>query len=380
MIQLNTLLFWFVCGAGVLALAPLRSRPLRNAVMAAVNVFFLIMLLRWSALGVIVAIAAVHLILQYAGSRRRGLIVIGVLGITVTTLFLIHKLPVVAANLSLDPLSRVLGLIGYSYVALRMIELLRAVFEQRHPPPALTSTINYLLPFHMLAAGPIQSYDDFVQQTGADIDPDARTILRGMERIAAGLFKKFVIAYAIQTVFLTNFEAGGMYRLLEIQLFFVWLFVDFSAYSDIAVGVGMLLGVATPENFNRPLLARNVIDFWERWHISLSLFIRRNIFIPLQMFLMRRTDGRMPLLSAAIAIVIAFALCGLWHGLTVGFLIWGLAQAAGLIVVRLYAQTLQARLGKARFKEYLASTWWRVAATVVTFEFEAVALVALFKA
>jgi D-alanyl-lipoteichoic acid acyltransferase DltB (MBOAT superfamily) len=380
MIQLNTLLFWFVCGAGVLAMAPLRSRPLRNAVMAAVNVFFLIMLLRWSALGVIVAIAAVHLILRYAGSRRRGLVVISVLGATVATLFLIHKLPVVAANLSLDPLSRVLGLIGYSYVALRMIELLRAVFEQRHPPPAITSTINYLLPFHMLAAGPIQSYDDFVQQTGADIDPDARTILRGMERIAAGLFKKFVIAYAIQTVFLTNFEAGGMYRLVEIQLFFVWLFVDFSAYSDIAVGVGMLLGVATPENFNRPLLARNVIDFWERWHISLSLFIRRNIFIPLQMFFMRRTEGRMPLLSAAIAIVIAFALCGLWHGLTVGFLIWGLAQAVGLIVVRLYAQTLQARLGKARFKQYLASKWWRVAATVVTFEFEAVVLVALFKA
>ena len=67
-------------------------------VMAAVNVFFLILLLRWPALGVIVAIAAVHLILQYAGSRRRGLVVIGVLGITVTTLFLIHKLPVVAAN------------------------------------------------------------------------------------------------------------------------------------------------------------------------------------------------------------------------------------------------------------------------------------------
>ena len=86
------------------------------------------------------------------------------------------------------------------------------------------------------------------------------------------------------------------------QLNYLWLYLDFSAYSDIAVGVGRLMGVATPENFNRPYLARNMIDFWERWHISLSLFIRRNMFIPIQLALMRRTDGRRPLLVASVGV------------------------------------------------------------------------------
>src|SRR5262249_12038953 len=147
----------------------------------------------------------------------------------------------------------------------------------------LPSTINYLLPFHMLAAGPIQAYDDFAQQPALPKLATLRDVLMGMERIAAGLFKKFVLAYCLQKLFLTDFHADGPYFLIELQVFYVWLYLDFSAYSDIAVGVGTLIGVATPENFNHPLIARNTIDFWDRWHMSLSQFIRRNLFIPVQM-------------------------------------------------------------------------------------------------
>ncbi len=100
------------------------------------------------------------------------------------------------------------------------------------------------------------------------------------DRIASGLFKKYVLANLIKRLFLTDYRSAGLYVLLEVQLTFIWLYLDFSAYSDVAVGVGRLMGVATPENFNRPYLARNIIEFWERWHISLSQFIRRNIFIP----------------------------------------------------------------------------------------------------
>jgi D-alanyl-lipoteichoic acid acyltransferase DltB (MBOAT superfamily) len=230
----------------------------------------------------------------------------------------------------------------------------------------------------MLAAGPIQSYDDYVKQSEMLRERTADDVLVGMERIANGLFKKFVLAYVLQKLFLTDFQAHGPYMLLEIQVFFLWLYLDFSAYSDIAVGVGTLIGVVTPENFNRPLGARNVIDFWERWHISLSMFIRRNLFNPLQLQLLRQNGGRRPLLCAAVALAISFVLCGLWHGLTRGFLIWGVAQAAGLIAVRVYGQFLQKRLGKQRLKNYLASPWIRAAACLVTFEFQAVTLLTLF--
>jgi membrane protein involved in D-alanine export len=378
-IQLNTLLFWIVCAAGVLVVAPVRSFRLRQALLAALNVTFLIMLLRRPAFGLLAAIVVVYGLLRLVDGRLSRTAAASTLAVGVAALFLVHKLPLVAAGTGADSVARILGLIGYSYVALRMVELLRAVFERRHPAPDLVSTVNYLLPFHMLAAGPIQAYDDFVEHASDNFEPTARATLVAFERIASGVFKKFVIAYFLQTVFLTNFEATGAYRLLELQIFFVWLFLDFSAYSDIAVGVGMLLGVTTPENFNRPLLARNVIEFWERWHISLSLFIRRNIFIPVQMFLMRQNGARTPLVSAAAATTVSFVLCGLWHGLTLGFLIWGMAQALGLIVVRLYADALRVRLGKAGVAHYLANSWFRAAAVVLTFEFQAAVLLTMFK-
>jgi D-alanyl-lipoteichoic acid acyltransferase DltB (MBOAT superfamily) len=379
-IELNALPFWIICAVAVLALVPVQSNSIRRAILAGLNLGFLGLLLRWQSIGLAGAIVIVYLLLQLVEHPRYRAAITAMIGVVVAALFLLHKLPYVASRLEVEGLGRILALVGYSYVALRMVEVLRAVFERRHPAPDFVSTINYLLPFHMLAAGPIQSYDDFVSHVEDHFEPTPHAVLVGFERIASGLFKKFVLAYLVQTLFLTDLKASGPYFLVEVQVTLVWLFLDFSAYSDIAVGVGILMGVATPENFNRPLLARNLIDFWERWHISLSLFIRRNVFIPLQMFLMRRNDGRSPLLSAVIAVGISFVLCGLWHGLGVGFLIWGAIQAGGLIAARVYGYVLQQRLGKAGVKHYLANPWFHAAGIFLTFELQATALIALIKA
>lgn len=379
MVELNAFTFWFVCGLAMLLLVPVRSLRVRHAVLACVNLLLLAALLRWQAIGLAGAIAGTYLVLQLVARPRYRVLFTALLGVLLVGLFLLHKLPELSNRVGAGGLARILAVVGYSYVALRIVEVLRAVFEDRHPAPGLVATINYLLPFHMLAAGPIQSYDDFVKHASVRLEPTGKDVLAGFERIAAGLFKKFVLAHLLQTLFLTNFEASGAYFLIEMQMTLIWLYLDFSAYSDIAVGIGMLLGVATPENFNRPLLARNLIDFWERWHMSLSLFIRTNIFIPLQMFLMRQNDARTPLGSAMIAIGISFILCGLWHGIGLGFLIWGTAQAVGLIVARAYGHFLQMKLGRAGVQRYLANPWFRVAAIVLTFELQASALVALIR-
>ena len=169
-----------------------------------------------------------------------------------------------------------------------------------------------------------------------------------------------------------------VYFFIEVQFFFLWLYLDFSAYSDIAVGIGRLIGVPTPENFNQPYLARNAIDFWERWHITLSLFIRRNIFIPLQLFLNRRDGGAKPLLSASIAFSIAFVICGLWHGLTINFMLWGAIHALGLIATNFYKSYLKKRLGARGVKEYLAKKSTFYFARFITYEYVAFSLVVLF--
>lgn len=369
-----------MCAVAIALLVPIRSQGLRRPVLALVNVLFLVLLLGSQAIGLAGAILVVYFMLRVVGHSRYRTLSAGLAGLTLVALFVVHKLPAVAESLHVSTVGRILGAIGYSYVALRIVEVLRAVFDGRHAAPRFVSLVNYLLPFHMLAAGPIQSYDDYVAHEADVFEPNAKVVLIGCERIASGLFKKFVLAYLIQTFFLTDFKATGPYFLLEMQVTFIWLFLDFSAYSDIASGIGFLIGVSTPENFNRPLIARNVIDFWERWHISLSLFIRRNIFIPLQMYLMRRNEARTPLLSAVLAITISFLLCGLWHGLGTGFLLWGAIQAAGLVAVRIYAHVLQRRLGKAGMKAYLANPVFRAAGVIMTFELQALALVALIRA
>src|SRR5262249_48358829 len=149
----------------------------------------------------------------------------------------------------------------------------------------------------------------------------------------------------------------------------------FSAYSDIAVGVGRMIGVATPENFNRPYLARNMVDYWERWHISLSHFIRRNIFFPVQLALMRSTDGRHPLAITSVAFLVSFLLCGLWHNIGWNWLAWGAYHAFGLIVRNLHQHLLLKKLGRKGLNRYNANPWIRALGIALTFEYVAFSLV-----
>jgi membrane protein involved in D-alanine export len=165
----------------------------------------------------------------------------------------------------------------------------------------------------------------------------------------------------------TAWQATGPYNILELHLHYLWFYLDFSAYSDIAVGVGTLIGVATPENFNRPYIARNITEFWERWHISLSTWLRRNLFMPIQLALVRRDYG--PLTSAVIAIGVTFSVCGAWHGLTVGFVLWGLYLAVGLIACHVYGTLLRKYLGGQGVKRYHANVFIRVVSTIITIEF-----------
>jgi alginate O-acetyltransferase complex protein AlgI len=377
-IDLAKPLFWIVCAVGFLLLTPLTAARPRQLAWCGINALFLVMLLAPSLVcGVVVAVIAVYLLLVLVEKRRWKTIAGALLASGTAALFLIHKLPHFADMIGLGGVASVLTLLGFSYTALRAIDVLRAVTNQRAPAPDLISTFNYLLPFHMLAAGPIQSYEEFVAAPAVPQKLSREDALVATEWISRGLLKKFVLAYLLQRVFLTDFRAGMAYSVFEAQIFPIWLFLDFSGYSDIAVGVGTLLGIATPQNFNRPYIARNMIDYWERWHISLSQFIRRNVFIPIQLWLMRATDGNRPLMVASIALTFSFVLCGLWHSISVRFLVWGMLHAAGLVTVYLYQHLLRRKLGVRGLSRYLEDKRIRVIATFLTFEYVAFSLVVM---
>lgn len=366
--------FWIAFLAALVLLTPLTSPRWRRAALALVNLGFLLLVLGSGALWVAVGLVASWWLLHFTARPRGGPLALGIAVPLFGLLFLLNKLPDFWPALGSGLFSPYLAAMGYSYVALRLVEIFRHTFETRQVPAPL-ATINYLVPFHMLAAGPIQAYRDFRDQPKVPAPLTREAALYGTERIVLGLFKKLVLAHTIDELFLTGFNAGGWYWLIEMQFFFLWLYLDFSAYSDIAVGMGRLMGVATPENFNRPYLARNMIDFWERWHISLSGFIRRNLFIPLQLMMARRTPRHLQLLPASVAFTVSFLLCGLWHDISPAFLAWGAMHAVGLVITNAYRHLLARRLGRKGMQAYLDNPYYRVLAIFLTYQYVALSLV-----
>ncbi|HVC94412.1 MAG TPA: MBOAT family O-acyltransferase [Pirellulales bacterium] len=388
--------FWYTLAIAVLVLVPLKAPVVRKWAWAAINLAFLGVLLGvpdlWGPLQrqayleaarmlgasdllrVCACLFVAYIVLQAVQRRWLGVIPLALAGLALATLFTIHKLPSTASVYRLADVKSALGAIGFSYAALRLVDALRLTHEGRHAAPDLPSTINYLLPFHMLAAGPIQGYADFMAQPAVPPPLGASDALRAVERIALGLFKKYVIADLLESSLLTPFPTPFVFGAFEVMLFYFLLYLDFSAYSDITVGAGRLMGVATPENFNRPYVARNLVDFWDRWHMSLSQFIYRNIFIPVQMALVRRTGPKSALWCGAVAFLVSFLLCGLWHSLDVRWAMWGMMHALGLVVVVWYRAWLKRRLGREAMNRYRAHLGIRLLAVVLTQAYVAVTL------
>jgi membrane protein involved in D-alanine export len=373
-IDLTTPGFWLVMLLALALMTPITHGVLRRWVWAGVNLLFIAWMLKLHCLEIAAGLVVAHLALRLLACGRWRAPVAAV-GLAVALgLFVLHKLPDLSLAWGVDVVNPLLLAVGFSYVLLRLIDAGRVIYESGRPPPDLPSTVNYLLPFHMLAAGPIQSYENFTDQPPVPAPLSAIDALRGVERIALGLFKKFVVAYIIRKLFLTDFYVPGPYLLFEVQMYYLWVYLDFSAYSDIAVGIGRLLGVHTPENFDRPYLARNMIDFWDRWHISLSQWIRRNLFIPIQLGLARRTAGRRALLIATFAFTVSFLLCGLWHGISWPFFAWGAMHALGLVVTNAYRHWLTRRLGRKGVKAYKEKLIYRLLAQFGTFQYVAFSL------
>lgn len=372
LLDLGQPLFWGVLAIAVISLTIVGRSSARFWMLGCTNAAFLWILGGWKCMALAVVFSASLAAAVWCPGRRWPRALVFGASAALALMFVLHKrADLLTGFLWVRDLRMVLLAMGFSYVALRSIELLRAIWEGKAQGATGLTIFNYLFPFHMLAAGPIQAWDAYDPQEPLDPASSVPVVVSGLDRIARGLFKKFVLAQAIEVIFLTGFQAKGWYLLWEVQIHYLWFFLDFSAYSDIAVGAGTLLGIRTPENFQKPLSARNIIVFWERWHISLSAFIRRNLFTPTLLGIMRNHPGIGPLTSGSIAFAVAFLLCGLWHGLSLRFLIWGLIHATALIGCNIYRYILLNRLGRSGLTSYLANPWLRVVATFLTFQFVA---------
>jgi D-alanyl-lipoteichoic acid acyltransferase DltB (MBOAT superfamily) len=257
--------------------------------------------------------------------------------------------------------------LGFSYLAFRLVHTLRERQNGRLPMVTLQEYVIYVIFFPSFTAGPIDRLERFIKDLRqGTVNPEGKPLpevqtpgktslglqsqdlVVAGQRLVVGLFKKFVVADSLALVALNAANAaqvrsaGWMWVLL--YAYTLQIFFDFSGYTDIAIGLGRLVGITLPENFNAPYLKPNLAQFWNNWHMTLTQWFRAYYFNPLTRWL--RTGGRK--LSAAVIIFITqittMLLIGLWHGMTWNFVLWGAWHGLGLFVQNRYSEWVRPRL------------------------------------
>ena len=234
-----------------------------------------------------------------------------------------------------SPLMQMLATLGMSFYTFKLYASIKQGLKLASLPfrELLTTTLF----FPAFPAGPIDASQKF-DHVALSRDPDARRWLMGVGRIGIGVAKVFVIGAFIKQGLAIDvfgvpmdsmYEQGwsGPVQALVFAFFsFGFLYVNFSGFTDIAIGSGWMFNLDLTENFRFPLISHSIQNFWQRWHLSLATFITAYMFKPL----LRRTG------KTALSLIVTFTLIGLWHRVSVGYFFWGLAHGSALALTTYY--------------------------------------------
>lgn len=245
---------------------------------------------------------------------------------------------------NLSPLDIIMPL-GISFYTFQAISYLVDVYQKKIKPMPSTVLLGFLSFFPTITAGPIFRASDAQHQwllTSVDSEssevpePKRRYVLMpyiATALIFIALFKKLVLASWLETLWVTPVFANplqfhGIEVLTAIYAYSLQLFFDFSGYTDLVLAIALLLGFKLPENFNRPYLATDIQDFWKKWHITLSTWIRDYLYIPLG-------GSRRSYWRVQFNLMAAFIISGVWHGAGWNFFIWGAIHGIALVFLNL---------------------------------------------
>lgn len=309
--------------------------------------------IQWVLLSIVFVVIVVLLLARIKAPQR--FLFIGAAAGLVTVLWIL-KIPFAAERL-LDLAAGLRGKepggmsgltwFGFSYVSFRLLHTIFDRLTGRLPAFNLAEYVNYVIFFPAYTAGPIDRIERFTGELNNPIELDDKGWVEAGSRLASGLFKKFVLAdglawFALNGVIAQNLDSPGPSWIL-LHAYSFRLFFDFSGYTDIALGLGRLLGVRLPENFDNPYLKPNITRFWNSWHMTLTQWFRSYFFNPLTR-VMRSSQRRIPeFLMVFTAQFSTMILIGLWHGITTGFLLWGIWHGLGLFVHNRWSSWVRSR-------------------------------------
>lgn len=256
--------------------------------------------------------------------------------------------------------------LGISFYTFQIISYSVEVYRRHIQPLTFFPDFAlYISFFPQLTAGPISKATQFLPQLSQPYRLSKRDFGVALFLILLGLFKKLIIADYIALNFVERvFENPelftGFESLIAVYGYTLQIYCDFSGYTDMAIGIAALLGFQLPANFNSPYKARNIGDFWKRWHMSLTMWLRDYLFLPVAYFVSGkmkkytylgiRTDRWIYVIST----LITFTLCGLWHGAAVNFIIWGAMHGILLIIDKFSPFKFSRKSPYARFYQFIS--------------------------
>ena len=265
--------------------------------------------------------------------------------------------------------------IGLSYIFFRVMHLVIDTGQGAQERIGVLEYLNFTLNFPAFISGPIQRLQDYQEHNSLPLG--LSDVGWAAWRMVLGAFKVLILSAALHAwqlgllAGLTSELAMGP-RLLNgaliVLLYPLFLYANFSGYTDFVIGIARLYRLRLPENFDQPFAAPNFIDFWSRWHISLSQWLRSYVFNPLLMAWLRRyRSARSKQYPSLVAFFVTFFLVGAWHGQTSEFLFFGLLQGGGVAGNRLYQVTMTKWLTPAGYERLSANSMYRMVTRGLTF-------------
>lgn len=350
-----------------------KSILLRNILIFAGNVVILLTLVKEHTLIVLVVLSLlVYIVGKVLQIRNSKIVLFAALSI-ILMLFSIRHYPYIQGKLSTGVLSflnaPILSVqkLGLSYILFRFIHYLVESYKNKIKKSNFITFLNYILFFPTFIAGPIDTYTNFEYWLGSTRGTyDLKLFFAGITRILIGSFKvigivPFIIVYATDyTSLLSSFSALTAI-LISLVAYSAYIYLDFSGYSDIAIGSAYLIGIKTPENFNNPYISSNLAEFWRRWHITFSSFLKIYVFKPFILLFSKLINVKYRLLITILSYIATFTTCGLWHGNQINFVYWGLWHGVGLAINKIWTTHLKSKIG------FSDSALYRVASVLITF-------------
>lgn len=333
-----------------------------------VNIFLLFLTDKTSLVVLILLSLLTFGIARYlVHGRMKRLALCGTIGLIVCIFIYLKIIPVLVSNELINVEDTILSIAGFSFWGLQMISYLVDVYGKK-----ITAEENYwyylayISFFGYFVSGPIERAGNIIPQL-KQINVNLKDVQHGMQLFIWGVGVKLILgqrmAMIADTVYDNYIEYAGIEILVAVMAYSIQIYCDFYGYSCMAVGMGEMFGLKIIQNFNAPYLSRSIAEFWRRWHISLSSWLRDYIYIPLG-------GNRKGTFRKCINLIIVFLVSGIWHGMGINFIIWGGVHAIFQIIGNITYNLRNRLRSKLRINENVFSySFFRVIITNVLVSF-----------